>query len=162
MRLLCCADIPWKSRCVYAMRSVDSECIEASIFSGVSSVETTETAALGGCHQERHGWNGRAVYGWPEVVCLRMAGGRLLADGPRSSADGDSPSRMVNVVKWVRSGSALAGWQTPWSAARPRSGSSSFSFELPTTLAITRISTKKKMCAGGDGRWVRARARTHC
>ena len=38
--------------------------------------------------------------GWPEVVCVRMAGGRLLADarrssadGPGSSADGDSPSR---------------------------------------------------------------------
>ena len=69
---------------------------------------------------------------------------RSSAHGPeRSSAHGDSPSRMVNVVKWVRSGSALAGGPTPLSAARPWSGNSSFSFELPTTLAITRIFTKK-------------------
>ena len=42
---------------------------------------------------------GEVVCGWP---------GRLSADCPGSSADGDSPSRMVNVVKWWRAGSALA------------------------------------------------------
>ena len=120
MRLLFLRNIPRKSRCGNAMRSVDSECTEASLFSGVSSAETTtETAALGGCHQERHGWNGSSADG-PEVVCgwpggrLRMAR-RSSADGrgvrlrttSGSSADGDSSSRMVNVVK--RSGSALAG-----------------------------------------------------
>ena len=59
----------------------------------------------------------RAVCGWPEVVCVRMAGGRLLADGRRSSADGPgssagdvSPSRMVNVVKWVGVIGVSAGW----------------------------------------------------
>ena len=96
------------------MRSVDSECTEASLFGGVSSAETTtETAALGGCHQERHGWNGSSADG-PEVVWgvrLRTTSGvvrgwRLVVpDGQRSKAIGVSAGRE----------------KTPWSAARPRS-----------------------------------------
>ena len=83
---------------------------------------------------------GEVVCGWP---------GRSSADGPGSSADGDSSSRMVNVVKWVRSGSALAGDRPLGRLLDPGLAVVPFSFELPTTLAITRISTKKRCAQAG-------------
>ena len=94
--------------------------------------------------------------GRPVVVCLRMAGevvcgwpGRSSADGRGSSADGDWPSWMVNVEKWVRSGSALAGNRPLGRLLDPRLAEVLFFLGLPTTLAITRMSTKNGCAQAG-------------
>ena len=96
----------------------------------------------------------------------RSSARRSFADGWRSSADGDSPSRMVNVVRWVRSGSIVAGPVSTPSGRLLDPGPAVvlFSLGLPTTLAFNPHSPQKDERArlGTGGGCSDARARMHC
>ena len=95
---------------------------------------------------------GEVVCGWPE---------RSSADGPGSSADGDSSSRMVNVVKWCDRGQRWPGVD-PLVGCSTLVRGSSVSVGLPTTLAsIALLQKKKKRDVRRRGRWAGARACTN-